>query len=84
MVDVVCVCPCVCILNTSVTGRVSYTEDLWSGHVKKRTQELDLYHKLMESPFYGRMESPWSASLIAIRRVFTQQLLLLTPNKLIF
>ena len=36
MVDVVCVCPCVCII-LAVTGRVSYTEDLWSGHVCVRT-----------------------------------------------
>ena len=31
MVDVVCVCPCVCLI-LAVTGRVSYTEDLWSGY----------------------------------------------------
>ena len=37
MVDVVCVCPCVCIILT-VTGRVSYTEALWSGYVCVRTR----------------------------------------------
>ena len=37
MVDVVRVCPCVCIIP-AVTGRVSYTEDLWSGNECARTR----------------------------------------------